>query len=207
MVPNKRSLHQASGSGFQQGTFLATVLITDPRTAWNCLEPVSMSMKSYYDVTLRYSILRRGQLTFYIIAYNLRQVISPMAPNISHYVVFMSLWGMQNCGMNKKKTEANDVSNSERVTGKWPAFQAAEAKRCKSMAYFRINVVSKRYSTPKNTYTIWLKEIHIVGRYQFYEDQFRKRMKEYNVHPVFSFPNQPKRWKRCNSLWGIRLWD
>ena len=45
---------------------LATVVITDPRTAWNCLEPVSMSMKSY-DVTLRYSIAlyQCSQFSFY----------------------------------------------------------------------------------------------------------------------------------------------
>ena len=40
---------------------LATSVITDPRTAWNCLEPVSMSMKSY-DVTLRYSISHAGDV-------------------------------------------------------------------------------------------------------------------------------------------------
>ena len=60
IVPNKRSLHQALGSGLEPRALvlLATVVITDPRTAWNCLEPVSMLMKSYmYDVTLRYSIL------------------------------------------------------------------------------------------------------------------------------------------------------
>ena len=51
MVPIKRFLQ-----GWSQAlVLLATVVITDPRTAWNCLEPVSMSMKSY-DVTLRYSI-------------------------------------------------------------------------------------------------------------------------------------------------------
>ena len=33
---------------------------TDPWTAWNCFEPISMSMKSY-DVTLRYSIGSRSE--------------------------------------------------------------------------------------------------------------------------------------------------
>ena len=37
------------------GQWVGAVVITDPRTAWNCLEPVSMSMKSC-DVALRYSI-------------------------------------------------------------------------------------------------------------------------------------------------------
>ena len=34
MVPNKRSLHQASGSGLEWAlVLLATIVITDPRTA------------------------------------------------------------------------------------------------------------------------------------------------------------------------------